>query len=360
VAGGYNPDAVESFPAVENNVTYPVMDYVSGLAANVVAFSEVELDGRRSSVRTVESNEGNLVADALFWQASQLAADFSVPEPDVAIQNGGGIRNNNIIPAGDLSELNTFEILPFSNFVTILPAIPRGQFKEVLENAVSRVEFTDGRFAQVSGFRFEYDPAGTPQELADDGTVVVAGSRIVNVWLDDGTPIVENGGVVPGADLSVATIDFLAKSGDEYPYRGAAFTTLGVTYQQALSNFLQDGLGGLVTAADYPVGGNGRIATVGGGLAARVEDDLANHPNPFNPSTTIRFSMPVAGQATLRVFDTRGRLVKTLVDENLAAGRHAVVWDGKDDGGRSAASGVYFYRLRSDDRIATKSMLLVK
>ena len=59
----------------------------------------------------------------------------------------------------------------------------------------------------------------------------------------------------------MVTNDFLARGGDQYPYRGAPFTLLGVTYQQALANYIQDpaGLNGTITAAGYPVGGEGRI-----------------------------------------------------------------------------------------------------
>jgi 5'-nucleotidase len=59
--------------------------------------------------------------------------------------------------------------------------------------------------------------------------------------------------------LTVATIDFLARGGDQYPFRGAAFTTVGVTYQQSLRNYIQAGLGGVITSAQYPEGGQGRI-----------------------------------------------------------------------------------------------------
>jgi 5'-nucleotidase len=65
--------------------------------------------------------------------------------------------------------------------------------------------------------------------------------------------------VVDSSALNIATIDFLARSGDQYPYRGAPFTSVGVTYQQALANYISDGLGGSITAADYPEGGEGRI-----------------------------------------------------------------------------------------------------
>jgi 5'-nucleotidase len=67
--------------------------------------------------------------------------------------------------------------------------------------------------------------------------------------------------VVDGPALSVATIDFLARGGDQYPFRGVPFTTLGVTYQQALSDYIVEALDGLITAAQYPFGGEGRITT---------------------------------------------------------------------------------------------------
>jgi hypothetical protein len=70
-----------------------------------------------------------------------------------------------------------------------------------------------------------------------------------------------------------------------------------------------------------------------------------NAPNPFNPSTTIRFVLPEAGRVRLIVYDVTGRVVRTLANVQRNAGAHAVVWNGRDDVGRAAASGVYVYRL---------------
>jgi 5'-nucleotidase/UDP-sugar diphosphatase len=95
--------------------------------------------------------------------------------------------------------------------------------------------------------------------IDDDGNVTTEGTRVTEVVLDDGTQIVSAGAVVPGPAVTVATIDFLARGGDKYPFGGAEFTTVGVTYQQALANYLTDALAGEVTAADYPEGGEGRI-----------------------------------------------------------------------------------------------------
>ena len=80
-----------------------------------------------------------------------------------------------------------------------------------------------------------------------------------------------------------------------------------------------------------------------------------NHPNPFNPSTTIAFTVPAAGRVSLQVYDTRGRLVSTLVDAHHKAGRHDVVFDGTP-----LASGTYLYRLEGDGFVRTRKMQLVK
>ena len=263
-------DGVRPYGGLNNAVVGPVSDFIADLAANVIGTSEVDLDGVRGSVRSMETNEGNLIADSQRWQAAQLAGEFGVPEPDVALQNGGGIRNDDIIPAGDFTELDTFDMVPFPNFVTVFPEITREQFKEILENGVSRTQDGDipggtGRFAQVSGVAFTYSAAGTAQVIdADTGDITTPGTRIQDVTLLDGTVLVSGGSVVAGDPISLAIVDFLARGGDQYPFGDAEFTVLGVSYQQALSNYIQadaaaDGLGGLISAADYPEGGEGRI-----------------------------------------------------------------------------------------------------
>ncbi len=85
-----------------------------------------------------------------------------------------------------------------------------------------------------------------------------------------------------------------------------------------------------------------------------------NRPNPFNPSTTIAFSLPERGQVTLRVYDVEGRLVRTLVNGALPAGGHEATWRGDDDDGRRAASGLYFYRLQTPSGDLVRKMTLVK
>ncbi|MBK7049167.1 MAG: right-handed parallel beta-helix repeat-containing protein [bacterium] len=84
------------------------------------------------------------------------------------------------------------------------------------------------------------------------------------------------------------------------------------------------------------------------------------YPNPFNPQTTIRFQLPTAGRAQLQIFDLAGRLVRTLVDDNLDAGGHEAVWDGRDAAGRDVGSGSYLARLECGGKVETARLGLVR
>jgi DNA/RNA endonuclease YhcR with UshA esterase domain len=85
-----------------------------------------------------------------------------------------------------------------------------------------------------------------------------------------------------------------------------------------------------------------------------------NMPNPFNPKTSIAFSLADAGDVTLVIYDASGRKVATLVDGPVTAGEHRVVWDGRSDGGEKAATGVYFYKLSTGDKDLSRKMVLLK
>ena len=86
-----------------------------------------------------------------------------------------------------------------------------------------------------------------------------------------------------------------------------------------------------------------------------------NAPNPFNPTTTIRFDLARPGPVKLEIFDVSGRRVRTLVDGPLQPGwNHRVTWNGLDDNGTRVASGIYLYRLRTADRSSTRKMIVLK
>src|SRR3546814_5523138 len=96
---------------------------------------------------------------------------------------------------------SAFTMLPFDKFVAVVEDVPTATLLESLENAVSNVENVDGRFTQIAGFEFPYDPDRP------------AGDRVREVTLDDGTDLVTAGAVVPGAPTSdVANINFDRKS----------------------------------------------------------------------------------------------------------------------------------------------------
>ncbi|HEU4334752.1 MAG TPA: FG-GAP-like repeat-containing protein, partial [Candidatus Eisenbacteria bacterium] len=104
---------------------------------------------------------------------------------------------------------------------------------------------------------------------------------------------------------------------------------------------------GVITAVDAPAPGVGRAML------------RQNHPNPFNPRTTIRYSVPRAERARLAVFDVNGRLVTTLRDGPMSAGEHEVEWDGRNAQGAQVASGVYLYRLSTESGAAESRKMVV-
>jgi hypothetical protein len=85
-----------------------------------------------------------------------------------------------------------------------------------------------------------------------------------------------------------------------------------------------------------------------------------NVPNPFNPSTSISYALPVRGKVTLRVYNVEGRRVATLVDGVQSPGAHTAEWDGRDNAARPQPSGVYFCRLVAGGQVRTHKLVLVK
>jgi hypothetical protein len=112
--------------------------------------------------------------------------------------------------------------------------------------------------------------------------------------------------------------------------------------------------------AGFYVLNNDAVQTVGVDLPRERCDLAQNWPNPFNPSTTIRFELPAPQHVELSVFDVAGRRVATLADGVLSAGSHDRTWHGRTDTGEAVASGVYLYRLVTGQRTATRVMTLLK
>jgi flagellar hook assembly protein FlgD len=109
------------------------------------------------------------------------------------------------------------------------------------------------------------------------------------------------------------------------------------------------------------------VQVIGNTTAVKNRGDLpatfelsANYPNPFNPSTTIRYGIPQDGPVSLVIYNILGQQIRTLVDTPMMAGRYSVVWDGRNQSGTTLSSGVYFYRLQAGPTALVRKMLLLK
>jgi hypothetical protein len=209
---------------------------------------------------------------------------------------------------------------------------------------------------------------------ASNGTINFLNTQIINnsgwgVYLDGATPvfgsslaewndIYGNGSGHPGRDLRNGTTDIeahwvhwgtmdhaqiLTQIWDVHDDR-----TLGYVYILPFINSTHDGQ---ITAVDDPE--SERSIPAAFSLPQNV-------PNPFNPATVIRYEIAQPGQTRLRVYDLSGSLVKTIINDFYDVGRYETVWRGDDESGRQVSSGVYFYRLDSNDFVETKRMTLLR
>jgi hypothetical protein len=142
------------------------------------------------------------------------------------------------------------------------------------------------------------------------------------------------------------------------PFEVAFFETGGFAYEVALLDdhiFLADGYDGVYILR------NPLVTSVQGETPDLSFHLFPNHPNPFNPSTTIRYRIAEPSVVSLRVLDITGRVVRTLREPGIAAaGLHQLTWNGTDRGGRAVASGVYFLNLTAGGQVLTERMTLVR
>jgi hypothetical protein len=85
-----------------------------------------------------------------------------------------------------------------------------------------------------------------------------------------------------------------------------------------------------------------------------------NYPNPFNPYTVLNFTLPFSSFVELSISDITGQQVRSLINEEKRSGKYSVIWDTRDDSGRPASSGVYFYRIRANNFSMVKKMILLR
>ncbi len=197
----------------------------------VVGATSTPLDATREASRSRETALGNLIADALRARA----------QADVAVQNGGGIRSERVYEPGSLTRKDIAAILPFANYAAKL-RVSGQAIRAMLELSVGSVEERHGRFLQVSGLRFTYDPAAP------------AGSRVQEIWVG-GRPLDEN------ARYTLAVNDFMQGGGDGYAMLASAEVLLSGQGGELLANVVMDYLAAQGTVAPVE---EGRITALGG------------------------------------------------------------------------------------------------
>ena len=208
---------------------------IQSLMTEYIGKTEIKLDGERGSVRTKETNLGNLIADGMLYAAKQAGSGATI-----ALQNGGGIRAS--IEQGQISIGQVLTVLPFNNDLVTIDVTGQ-ELLQALENGVSKVEVADGRFPHVSGMRFDYD------------STKEAGERIVRVQ------ILEDGKYV-ALDLektyTLATNAFTAQGGDFYDsfkeaYNDGRVTLLYLPDYDVFKNYIEKV--GTITAENTKVEG---------------------------------------------------------------------------------------------------------
>ena len=197
--------------------------------------------------------------------------------------------------------------------------------------------------------------------------------------LDDLAPLVAPGGLVYTAgvlnwaestaeDLDYYTV-YGSDTGSLASYAGgassvASTTLIGFTTEPTMNVSSSPYVYYLVTATDF-AGNEGPPAVINtltgvGGTPEIHVLSISSYPNPFNPSTTLRYTLPSKGRATIAVYDARGVRVATLSNEEKPAGSYTVPWDGRSDGGDTVSSGVYFARVEFNGTTRAYKMVLLK
>ena len=283
-------DRVSGDPALVAEVQTPVTACLARLAATPVARTDVVFDRGRPGVRARQANAGNLVADAWLDTYARNAANVDLPAlgaSTVAIQNGGGIRDNagNFLPTngqrGVISRLDLLNMLPFDNTMVAVQGVTPTELKDILERSAASLPGQGGQFLQIAGFKVTYNTTFPAQVITNAGVVTTPGQRVREVSLNDGTPIITGGAVVAGApNVDVVTNNFTAGGGDNYPWLAAKPKVvlrtgdgLAVPYELPVREYLESfprDAGGLPTVpvtdprySPYPTGdvnpGNARI-----------------------------------------------------------------------------------------------------
>ena len=152
--------------------------------------------------------------------------------------------------------------------------------------------------------------------------------------------------------------EYLVAPTEWTPYYFNVSELTGMTVRFAVQCISNDGF--IFMMDNFRVDSTDDGVSNGNDVTPALTQLAGNYPNPFNPETTISYSMKEAGDVRIDIYNLKGQRVKTLVNEFTNEGAHQVVWNGQDDSSNSCASGVYFYKMRSGKYSKTKKMILMK
>jgi 5'-nucleotidase/UDP-sugar diphosphatase len=317
--------AVNALKNSVENIFGPLYDNTIGHAAEY--FDEVAVDLTSNGPK--DTPIGNLVTDAF----------REMFKTDIAIEAGGStaqpLYKGPIVPA-DLFRVvgygfNEHNYLGFrmATFKMSGMALMYG-----LEFGLSSIETDDEFLMQASGLTYKYNPNSA------------SGSRVTEVLIN-GEPL------DPMKEYTVASNEFTPQ----------VMTVLDIPFSDLViyNDFTEfQTLVAYVAQRDtiHPQRRNSVVSPVREGKQSARPTEFRleqNYPNPFNPTTTIQFVVPVSGFVSLKIYNLLGQEVATLINGELSAGQHDVVWNAK-----GIASGMYFYKLEARGYTATKKMILLR
>ncbi len=369
LAGNLNPILSSRFN-IERDVTaykiYRDNEEIAEVASDIYTYTDSALSNGSyvyhvtAMYGTAESLNSNSVTvtvnnsnpeDVIIADSFENYADFALQFGDWTLVDG------------DLSPTYGFDGTTFTNaeammsYIVFNPAMTSPALTDVSYQAPDGSKYL-ASFAAVTPSNNDW-LISQPFTLGDEGEVTFKAKSITNQYgLERFNVLVSTGSTNPN--------DFTSISGTSYTEAPIAWTS----YMYGLNNYANQTIRVAIQCVsndafvfmldDFKVvsaGGTDNDDTTAPVLTNALK---GNYPNPFNPETTISYSVEKAGKVTLEVFNILGQKVKTLVNDSRNAGNHNVVWNGKDDAGRAVSSGVYFYRMKNGNYSKTNKMILMK